>query len=426
MNWIRTLVHRPALVTVIYLIIFIFGLFSYSRLPIDMLPDIQAPVISIVTPYPGASALDVEDKISEPIEDALGSISGLKEISSTSRDNISLVTLLFQSSVDINEAANDIRQNLEPLKNAFPDDSDAPMVTKFDFTQMPILIFSVTAKDKDIRMLRDDLEAELIEPLQRTPGVGSVFVRNAPEKIVRVDVDREKLRAHNLTMSDVAQLIGANNLNIPAGDITMGALNVSLRLPGEATSLDELRQLPLLRSPIGEGVVTLQDIASVDLQLEDSQEVAFVNGETAVMGYLRKTSDANTVEVTKTALQVFQDVQERMPDIKIETLEAGASFIEGTINNKKNNSNNSYYYQRKHQEKSQYERLQICIRVRASLKLKVSSTRSPKRLQQIKINPVPNNPIPNTVTASALPWTHLLHWPSVSEDLQVPASSSLV
>ena len=333
MNWIRTLVHRPALVTVIYLIIFIFGLFSYSRLPIDMLPDIQAPVISIVTPYPGASALDVEDKITEPNEDALGSISGLKEISSTSRDNISLVTLLFESSVNINEAANDIRQNLEPLKNSFPGDADTPMVTKFDFTQMPILIFSVTAEGQDIRMLRDQLETELIEPLQRTPGVGSVFIRNAPERVVRVDVDRELLRAHNLTMSEVARLIAANNLNIPAGDITMGALNVSLRLPGEAINLDELRQLPLLRSPIGEGVVTLQDIASVDLQLEDSQEVAFVNGETAVMGYLRKTSDANTVEVTKTALSVFKQAEERLPFVTIHPLETGASFIEGTINN---------------------------------------------------------------------------------------------
>lgn len=334
MNWIRVLVNRPVLVTVIYLIILIFGLFSYSRLPIDMLPEIKAPVLTIVTAYPGASALDVENKISEPLEDALGSISGLKEISSVSRENISLVTLLFGSKTNVDTASNDIRQNLETLKNGFPQGAQAPMVMKLDLSQMPVLTFAVTSTKDDIRELSDELEESLLEPLKRISGVGSVLIRNAPDKLVRVDVDREKLRTHNLTMTDVVQLISANNMNIPAGDIDIGDMNVSLRMPGEASSIDELQSLPLLRSPLGESVVSLQDIAQVSLSLDDSQEVAFVNGQPAVLGYLRKTSDANTIEVTASALSIFEQSKEILPQgVEIEILEAGASFIQGTIRN---------------------------------------------------------------------------------------------
>jgi HAE1 family hydrophobic/amphiphilic exporter-1 len=119
MKWIETLVRRPALVSVIYLILFLFGSYSFSKLPIDLLPDMEIPVVTVVTAYPGASALDVEDKLSKPLEDSLGAIANLKEISSTSRENLSMVTLVFSSDADINISSNDVRQNLEGLKRIF-------------------------------------------------------------------------------------------------------------------------------------------------------------------------------------------------------------------------------------------------------------------------------------------------------------------
>ena len=119
MTWIRTLIHRPALVTVIYLILILFGAYSFSKLPIDMLPDMEVPVVTVLTVYPGASALDVEDKISRPMEDNLGAIPNLKEIVSTSQENFSSVTLLFDSAADVNIAAQDVRQSLESIKTPF-------------------------------------------------------------------------------------------------------------------------------------------------------------------------------------------------------------------------------------------------------------------------------------------------------------------
>ena len=313
MKLIQTLVHRPALVTVIYLILTMFGLFSYSKLPVDMLPDLEAPVVTVVTAYPGAAALDVEDKISQPLEESLGAIANLKEISSTSRENISIMSLIFDGDTNINEAANDVRQNLDRMNQIFPEGVERPMVLKFDFGQMPIIRFSITTEGQDVRQIRDEIEDALIKPLSRVSGVGSVQLRNAPEKKVRIDVDRDALFRHGLTMSELAQLVAANNIDIPAGDISMGKMSFSLRLPGQAQSLDELRALPLLHSPIGDGVVYLSDVARVQLELGEGSEEALVNGENAILGYLRKTSDANTVSVTDRALLVFMEAEKNLP-----------------------------------------------------------------------------------------------------------------
>ena len=334
MTWIKTLVHRPALVTVIYLILFLFGSYSYSKLPIDLLPDMDVPVVTVVTAYPGASALDVEDKISKPLEDSLGAIANLKELASTSRENLSLVTLVFTSNADIEVAANDVRQNLEGLKRTMPSDAESPQVLKFDMGQMPIVTFAITTEGSDVRLLKNEVEEALINPLRRVPGVGSVMLSNAPDQIVRIDVHQDRLLAHGLTMSELAGLIQANNMNIPAGDLTVEDLRFSVRMTGEQKSIDALRNLPLMKSPIGNGMVLLRDLADIQIDLKDETELAYVNGNTTMLGYIRKTSDANVLDVATKANTIFEQAKERLPTgTEIQVMESGAVFIEGTINN---------------------------------------------------------------------------------------------
>ena len=163
-------------------------------------------MVTVVTVYPGASALDVEDKISLPMEDSLGAIPNLKEIISSSQENFSSVTLIFDSSADVNIAAQDVRQSLESIKSLFPEDAQSPQVMKFDIGQMPILTFAITTEGQDVRLLKEQIEEKLLNPLRRIPGVGSVMVRNAPDQIVRIEVHQDRLLAHGLTMSEVAQL----------------------------------------------------------------------------------------------------------------------------------------------------------------------------------------------------------------------------
>ncbi len=334
MKWINTLVRRPALVTVIYMILFLFGSYSYSKLPIDLLPDMEVPVVTVVTAYPGASALDVEDKLSKPLEDSLGAIANLKEIASNSRENLSMVTLVFTSNADVNIAANDVRQNLEGLKRSLPTDAEAPQVLKFDIGQMPIVTFAITTPGSDVRLLKNDVEDALINPLRRVPGVGSVMLSNAPDQVVRIDVHQDRLLAHGLTMSELAGLIQANNMNIPAGDLTIEDLRFSVRMMGEQQSIDALRNLPLMKSPIGEGMILLRDLADIHLDLEDETEMAYVNGNTTMLGYIRKTSDANVLDVAAKSNAIFEQAKNRLPSgTEIEVMESGAVFIEGTINN---------------------------------------------------------------------------------------------
>ena len=334
MKLIKTLVHRPSLVIVVFLITMIFGLFSYSRLPIDMLPDMEVPVISIVTVYPGGSALDVEGKISEPIEEALSSIPNLDQVSSTSRNNVSFVVLQFRTGTNVEEAANDVRQNLEMIKNALPSDAESPRVQKLDIAQLPIFTFAISAKGQDVRTLQEELEVGLFEPLRRVPGVGSIIIMNAPERIVRVDVYRDRLLAHGLTITEVTQILAANNLNIPAGDLDVGEMNFGLRMPAEVSSIEELRSIPLIKSPLSDAMISLGDVADVRIDLDDSSELAFVDGDVAIMGFLRKTASANTVDVTKNAIKVFEELQKDLPQgVEVEILESGANFIEGTIKN---------------------------------------------------------------------------------------------
>ena len=154
------------------------------------------------------------------------------------------------------------------------------------------------------------------------------MLSNAPDQIVRIDVHQDRLLAHGLTMSELAGLIQANNMNIPAGDLTVEDLRFSVRMTGEQKSIDALRQLPLMKSPIGNGMVLLRDLADIQLDLKDETELAYVNGNTTMLGYIRKTSDANVLEVANKANAIFEQAKKRLPvGTEIQVMESGAVLL---------------------------------------------------------------------------------------------------
>ncbi len=333
MGFFRAVVHRPVLVSVAYLIIIIFGVVALTRLPIDMLPDVKPPVLSVVTPYPGASALDVESKVTEPVEEALGTVAELLELSSISRENLSIVTLRFGLGRDLDQAANDVRQQLETAREELPADAEASRVVRFDPADMPVVVFAITSTSGDVALLRDLVDDEIIEPVRRVSGVGAVTIRNAPRRIVRVDVEPQRLLATGLTMTELAGVLAAENVDVPAGELDVGTLNFALRMPGEARTLQELRQLTVSRSPSG-GVVTLNDLATVTEGLEDQREVALVNGVAAIVAEVRKVSGANTVEVADGVKETLERLRPGLPpSLAVEVLEDTSAFIKRMIVN---------------------------------------------------------------------------------------------
>ncbi|MCB9699127.1 MAG: efflux RND transporter permease subunit [Alphaproteobacteria bacterium] len=331
--WIETAIRRPVLVTVLFLVISLFGAVSFTRLPVDLFPEIEPPVMSVITVYPGASASDVEAKVTETMEEALGAVSGVEQLSSVSRDSLSVVTLRFDFGANLDAAVNDVRQRLDFTKRQLPDDVEDPQIFKFDTSAFPIVIFAVSSQTMDVRAERDLIEDLVMEPMRRIDGVGSVQIFNAPDIVVRVDVDRDRLVAQGLVLSQVAQALRASNVTVPAGTIDVGAMEFAVRVPGEVTSLDELRETVLTRSPSG-GVVRLGDVANVVEGIDDVTERALVNGHVTVAGGVLKRSGANTVEVAEQVLAQLERVQETLPEgMEINIVNDSSEFIVRMVGN---------------------------------------------------------------------------------------------
>ncbi|MFN4111508.1 MAG: efflux RND transporter permease subunit, partial [Ignavibacteria bacterium] len=230
-------VKRPVLTAMFFIASLVFGLYSLRLIPIDLLPKIEAPVLTVLTTYPGSSADDIEIKVTRLIEKSLASVPNLKKITSISKENISVVTLEFDWGTDLDEAANDCRSALEFAKVQFPDGVENPKIFKFSTEQFPVIVAGVTAPGNiDFKEFKDFVDDNIADRLVRIPGVGGVQSFGAPKREIRVDFDPYKLRAYNLTNNQIAQVVRSENLTLPAGSLDDKKLSYILRVKGEFTS----------------------------------------------------------------------------------------------------------------------------------------------------------------------------------------------
>jgi HAE1 family hydrophobic/amphiphilic exporter-1 len=283
----------------------VMGIYSLSKLPIDFYPEIEFPAITVVTTYSGASAADVEINVSRAIEESLNTVSNVKNITSVSYDNMSMVICEFEYGTNLDEAANEMRDNLGWAEQAMPDEVDKPAMFKFSSSAMPILFYSVTAEES-YEAIASILDEKIINPLNRIEGIGTVGLFGAPGREIQVDIDPRKMESYNLTVEQIAAVLNAENLNLPAGHLEMGMMDYPLRVKGEFSSSDMLSDI-VLASFSGQ-TVYLKDIATIkdtirDIALEDR-----TNGKQGLSIIIMKQSGANTV-------QVAQDVQARMPEL---------------------------------------------------------------------------------------------------------------
>ncbi|MEN0065701.1 MAG: efflux RND transporter permease subunit [Myxococcota bacterium] len=325
-----TVVHRPVLVTVVTTIVLLFGLLAYGRLSIDILPEVSPPVLTVVASFPGASAEDVESTVTEPLEQALGSVNGLEQLRSTSRDNVSITTLIFDLGYDLSEATTDVRAVLEAV--SLTEGVDEPRILKFDPGALPAITFSITDRTGDVRLRRDLVQRTLIEPIERLPGVGAVVLQNAPKTIVRVDVDRDRLRAAGLTLTELSRVLAADNTDLPAGTLEVGDTQFAVRLPGEANSVQELRDRIVQRSPIDGSVARLSDVATVTIALDDRTEIALVDGQPAMTATVTKVGNANTVAVAQSVRDLLAKA-ELPAGVEVEVARDPSQFIRAMVAN---------------------------------------------------------------------------------------------
>lgn len=287
-------VNRPVTVLMIFLGVLVLGGFSLTYLRIDLLPEVEPPVVNVITAWPGASAADVESEITKPIEDYLSTISGLDELQSRSLDGVSVVSCVFKWGRDLTDATNDIRDQIERVKRLLPDDADDPRILKFSTSMSPVLVLVFTAKESFPQLYRI-VDKYVRDTVERVPGVGTTSAFGGLERQINVTLDITKLEAYGIPISQVKNALKYGNITIPAGTIEAGSREFNLRVPGKYTSVEEIANTVV-------GVynwkpVYLKDVAQVEDGFAEESVKSFGNGERSVILAIRKQTDANTVEV---------------------------------------------------------------------------------------------------------------------------------
>ena len=333
MSVIRSAVNKPVTTALVFLAFAIFGIYSLINTSVALFPDFDANVVLVMSSYQGASASDVENNLTKLLENTLNSVANLKNLTSRSRENVSIIMLEFKYGTDIDDASNDIRDKLDLINSSLPDGASVPVLFKFGMDDMPVLILSATA-DKSLNGLDRILDDRVVTPLGRVTGVGTVSVAGAPAREIHVYCDPTKLEAYGLTVAGISQIIAAENRNIPSGSIDIGAESFALRVEKEFKDPSEL--LDIVVSARNGQVVYLRDVAWVEDGLEEKSQESVTNGVRSAMIAIQKQSGANTVNVVKATKQRIKEIEPTLPsDIKITEVVDSSDEILNTIDSLK-------------------------------------------------------------------------------------------
>lgn len=330
MSLYQSAVRRPVTTIMIFVGVVVLGLFALTRLPIDLLPDMQVNRIMIVTSYSGAAPEEVENNVTKPIQNVLNGINGVKHITSQSKENVSVVTLELREGLDIESAINDTRDKISAITEALPDGAGTPNIIKFGMDDIPILMLSIKS-DASSKSLYKILNDQLITPLGRIDGVGGVNLLGARQRQINVYCDPHKLESYGITVGDVSNLIAVANRNVSAGSMNLETSKISLRAIGEIVDPKQLEELPI--TSFGGQTIYLRDVASVVDGDPEQQTLSYVDNQRGAMLMLMKQSGANTVQVNKRVLKALPQIVKNLPsDIEIEVVMDQSDFIVRSIN----------------------------------------------------------------------------------------------
>jgi HAE1 family hydrophobic/amphiphilic exporter-1 len=337
MNSIKASIQRPLLMIMVILALTMFGAVAWYGLSIDRMPEMDLPYITVRAVYPGATPREVEDNVLRPMEDQLSTIGGIRHITSYGMENAGFVVLQFEDEVDEDEAAMDVKDNLDLIMNDFPDDMDKPVVRKFDPNAVPIVTFAVTG-DMDLESLRRYVDQNISDRFGRINGVANVEVTGGREREIVVDLDKEKMAAHALSPFQVIPLLKSQNMSLPAGNITQDRREISLRTDGQFSSLDVIRdmKIPVYKSHKNGAAsyqVSLGDIAAVHDSTAEVRSGFRYRGEDAVQIAVNQSSDANTTETAEAVIAFSQGLSNSLPEgVEIHIIEDKSEFIRDVIN----------------------------------------------------------------------------------------------
>ncbi len=323
-------VKRPVLTLMVTLIVVLLGAVALGRLPINLLPDVEVPRLTIRTGYEGASPEVMETLVTQIVEEIVATVPGVEEMTSTSSEGNSNVRVTFAPGTDIDTAAIDVQARLEDELNEFPDDISRPRVSKFDIASFPVVILGISS-DLDPVELTELIEDQIRHRFSRIPGVAQVDPWGGYNREVRIELDPQRVTALGLPLSDLLDTIRDSNLDLPTGTIEQGDYEVTLRAPAEYQDLDTLRsQVVATRDGVP---VTLGQVATVSDTYEELTRIIRVNGERGLRLAIRKESEANTVEVSSAVIEEIEAINRDFPQLTVVAVSNQGNFIERSIAN---------------------------------------------------------------------------------------------
>ena len=326
----QTAINKPITTALIFVGIIVFGVFSFSKLPIDQFPAMDVPYVSIMTTYPGANGSEIETNVTKVLENSLNSVDGLKEITSQSKDNISVVSLQLNWGQNLDESVNDVRSAIDMVNDNLPDGCSRPMIFKFSTSNFPIMQYAITAKES-YAGLEKILEDNVVNVLNRIDGIGNISLSGTPERYIYIDLDQSKLDAYKISVEQIGQAISANNLNLASGSIKMGKEQYQLRVQSEYAESSEINNI-VVANRLGKNIF-VKDLANVRDTIRDVNLDERINGQNGVRMVIMKQTGANTVAIVKKVKKMMtEDIMPGLPpDIKAQIIYDSAQTIQNSI-----------------------------------------------------------------------------------------------
>lgn len=311
--------------------IVLIGTYSKLTLKTQLAPDTNAPTATVMAQYPGASAQDVVKDVVEPMEDEFGKLEGISRVESTSQDNMAIISLEFGYDIDIDASAIDIQNAISRIRNNLPDNMNEPKVLKFSTSDKPIMTLGLKSDSVDMRTIRQIAEDEIGFDLQLVEGIASIDVFGGYNSLVKVDIDKNKLISYGLSLDEVSRILAQDNVNAPGGKLIDDNKEILIRIEEGFGSIDDLERLKI---PLKDGnSIYLEDIANIDLSIEDLESSYKLNGEEAISILVTKRSDANTVEVVDNTKAAIKELDKKYPFIEIEIAQDDSVFTNQMVNN---------------------------------------------------------------------------------------------
>lgn len=323
-------IRRPVLMTMVVMSFVVVGIFSLTRLGIDLTPKIDLPYVVVSIIYPGAGPEEMETQVAEPIEEVVSAIGGVKHVTSSSQEGLSIIILEFDLEMDVDLVAIDVKDKVDQIRHDLPEDIMDPIIQKFDIGSLPIINLAVSSPrslDETYRLTEDVIKTGL----SRVRGLAEIELTGGLEREIQVNLSRRKLRSYNLSPQIVTAMIGAENLNIPAGRVTEGKKEITIRFAGEFNDLDELRNVEITIDDDG-NKVRLKELGWIEDTFEEQRDLTRFNGETSVGVALIKRADANTVEVARMIFKEIDRIRTLLPeDVKLEVARDRSQFIQDMV-----------------------------------------------------------------------------------------------